>query len=142
MKSKDSFSPRTWGVLFCTAMSLKNAVNFIQYMCDEKCDWRECFGFYWKALPPQINVVQWEFVRLFVLSSSGDVSCFALFKPRSYILYIYYLILCSCVLSHTLNFIQINLLVWIYFFFHVNELVWFMLRLVWPTWLFLIMFTE
>lgn len=51
-------------------------------------------GFPGKRLSLHVNVRQWEFVRLFVLSNSGDVSRSALFKPHSYML-IHTYILCT-----------------------------------------------
>lgn len=78
---------------------LKNAVNFIQR--NGTCVRQERLGFYWEVLSLQIYVGQWEFVRLFVLSNSGDVSRFALFGATSInpSYTVYSLLLCCNVLS-------------------------------------------
>lgn len=74
-------------------------------------------GMFWVSLEGTVTAVQCEAVGvLFCFSSnSGDMSRFALFKPHSYILYIYkyVCILYFCAVIFSLlrfNFIQINLL--------------------------------
>lgn len=94
-------------VIFLHGYELKDAVNFIQpmYVMQSAIN-RNVLGFYWKALSLQMNVRQWEFVRLIVLSNSGDVSCSALFEPHSYILYLY--ILSASVLLCPLSILLIS----------------------------------
>ena len=78
---------------------LRSIVSFIQYMYVIKSGIDgnvNVNGFTGKVLSLQSCVRQWEFVRLFVLSYSGDVSCFAFFKPYSYILYLQYTLLLCC----------------------------------------------
>lgn len=68
------------------------------YVCNEVCLMRMFWVLLESTVTADVCEAVGDFVSLFVLSNSGDVSCSAVFKPYSYILYIYSLLLCCDVL--------------------------------------------